>query len=98
MPLIQRFHPNLEENVEEEYVESEENEEADGVSREEEDDSTRNDTKNYVEGMLRIIRQIVLYSRPSKKAAKFKVNKEGAKTTKRQSTSFFGNTIVCMQV
>ena len=53
MPLIQRFHPNLEENVEEEYVEVEDQEEPEGVSREEEDESTRNDTKNYVEGMLK---------------------------------------------
>ena len=57
MPLIQRFHPNLEENVEEEYIESEDNEEAEGFSREEEDESTRNDTRNYVEGMSKFIQQ-----------------------------------------
>lgn len=67
MPLIQRFHPNLEENVEEEYVESEDNEEAEGFSREEEDESTRNDTRNYVEGMSKFIQQTALYPSHSNK-------------------------------
>lgn len=56
MPLIQRFHPNLEENVEEEYVEEEDKEENQGSSEEtgNEIQSISNNTKEYVEGNRRV--------------------------------------------
>jgi len=47
MPLIQRFHPNLEENVEEEYVEAEDKEEDESGSAETKDDSMDNNTRNF---------------------------------------------------
>ena len=56
MPLIQRFHPNLEENVEEEYVEAEDKEEIQSSSEENgnEIQSITNNTKEYVEGNRRL--------------------------------------------
>jgi len=47
MPLIQRFHPNLEENVEEEYVEAEDKGEDESGSGETKDDSMDNNTRNF---------------------------------------------------
>ena len=55
MPLIQRFHPNLEENVEEEYVEYEENEQVENNTTEieiysENNTEGNNGTAQYLEG------------------------------------------------
>lgn len=50
MPLIQRFHPNLEENVEEEYEESEESEQAERNSTETEV-YTENNKTQHLEGI-----------------------------------------------
>ena len=49
MPLIGRFHPNLEENVEEEYVETEDKEAAESGSGETNngDQTIKNDTIQY---------------------------------------------------
>lgn len=49
MPLIGRFHPNLEENVEEEYVETEDKEAAESSSGEtnNDDQTIKNDTIQY---------------------------------------------------
>ena len=49
MPLIGRFHPNLEENVEEEYVETEDKEAAESGSGEtnNDDQTIKNDTIQY---------------------------------------------------
>lgn len=62
MPLIQRFHPNLEENVEEEYVEVEDRGETDTTSSGEENNENQsmgNGTRNYanenMEGELKFI-------------------------------------------
>lgn len=53
MPLIERFHPNLEENVEEEYLESEENGQAETNSTETEvySESVNKNKAEYLEGI-----------------------------------------------
>ena len=53
MQLIERFHPNLEENVEEEYLESEENGQAETNSTETEvySESVNKNKAQYLEGI-----------------------------------------------
>ena len=61
MPFIERFHPNLEQDVEEEYVETEDKEAAETGSGEanNENQNIRNDTRQYaneaVEGKLKFM-------------------------------------------
>lgn len=60
MPLIQRFHPNLEENVEEEYVEYEENEQVENNTTEieiysENNTEGNNGTAQYFEGSTNVV-------------------------------------------
>ena len=64
MPLIQRFHPNLEENVEEEYVEYEENEQVENNTTEieiysENNTEGNNGTAQYFEGTSKNFSEIL---------------------------------------
>lgn len=59
MPLIERFHPNLEENIEEEYLESEENGQAETNSTETEvySESVNKNKAQYLEGSTDVVNE-----------------------------------------